>query len=194
MTQPSTRTRAAPAPGNAKAASHAKLVIDFDRYIPTVLSSFVARLRASSNVFFLQRYGVSLAQWRILSFLAEHQPASAYDIWTRASLDKAVVSREAGALARKGLVKIEQVKGDARNRSEIRLSKAGTELLDRSLSEILRRHDNLTAGLDAKSVETFLRVIRHLEDRIPHMGDQSDLPHSSHAPVKRIRRGAQGAG
>src|ERR1700753_1543181 len=79
------------------------LTLDFERYLPTVLSSLVAKLRANAAVFFTGCYGVSLAEWRILSFLAEYGPASAYDIWTRASLDKAVVSRETGTLANKCL-------------------------------------------------------------------------------------------
>jgi DNA-binding MarR family transcriptional regulator len=165
-----------------------KLVIDFERYVPTVLSSLVAKFRANANVFFSESYGVSLAEWRILSFLREHGPASAYDIWTKAHLDKAVVSRETTSLAGKGLVKITPVKGSARNRSEISLSTAGIALLDRSFDEVLRRHDNLTAGLDAKSIETFFRVVQHLERRIPHMADPSAVPHATHAPVKRIER------
>lgn len=167
----------------------AELAIDFDRYVPTVLSSLVAKLRANANVFFPQSYGVSLAEWRILSFLREHGPASAYDIWTRAHLDKAVVSRETAALGKKGLVKIAPVKGSARQRSEISLSAAGAALLERSFDEILRRHDNLTSGLDAASIETFFRVVQHLERRIPHMADPSAVAPSTHAPVKRIGRG-----
>jgi DNA-binding MarR family transcriptional regulator len=164
------------------------LVLDFERYVPTVLSSLVAKLRANANVFFSESYGVSLAEWRVLSFLREHGPASAYEIWTKAHLDKAVVSRESASLAKKGLVKIAPVKGSARNRSEISLSAAGIALLDRSFDEILRRHDNLTAGLDARSIETFFRVVQHLEARIPHMADPSAVSHSTHAPVKRIER------
>ena len=183
---------------DVKAATRSDLAIDFDRYIPTVLSSLVAKLRANANVFFSQSYGVSLAEWRILSFLGQYGPASAYDIWTKASLDKAVVSRETNALSEKGLVRIAPVKGSARNRTEISLSAAGVALLDRSFDEVLRRHDNLTAGLDSKSIETFLRVVDHLEGRIAHMsdknlddksmGDTSALSYSTHAPVKRIRR------
>lgn len=168
--------------------SREELVIDFERYVPTVLSSLVAKLRANANVFFSESYGVSLAEWRVLSFLREHGPASAYDICARAHLDKAVVSRESASLAKKGLVKIAPVKGSARNRSEISLSAAGIALLDRSFDEILRRHDNLTAGLDARSIETFFRVVQHLEARIPHMADPSAASHSIHAPVKRIER------
>src|SRR6201999_4108807 len=171
------------ASGNTASAD---LAIDFERYIPTVLSSLVAKFRENANVFFSQSYGVSLAEWRILSFLHEHAPASAYDIWTKAHLDKAVVSRETTSLAKKGLIKLTPVKDSARNRTEISLSATGTALLDRSFDEILRRHDNLTAGLDAKSLETFFRVVEHLERHIPHMGDPSAMPLSSHAPVKRI--------
>jgi DNA-binding MarR family transcriptional regulator len=185
--QTTPRRARSPQPSAAlKPASRAELVIDFDRYVPTVLSSLVAKLRANANAFFPQAYGVSLAEWRILSFLREHEPASAYDIWTKASLDKAVVSRETTSLKKKGLIKLTPVKGSARHRTEIRLSPAGIALLDRSFDEILRRHDNLTAGLDEKSVQTFLRVVEHLEHRIPHMGDDSRDACLLHAPVKRI--------
>src|SRR6201999_1545208 len=166
----------------------AELVIDFDRYVPTVLSSLVAKFRANANVFFSESYGVSLAEWRVLSFLREYGPASAYDIWTKAHLDKAVVSRETTSLARKGLVKIMAVKNSTRNRSEIKLTATGIALLDRSFDEVLRRHDNLTEGLDQKSIETFLRVVNHLERRIAHMGDQTTHSYSAHAPVKRTGR------
>ena len=96
------KRKAVPTRSRAKAGDRNKLTIDFDRYLPTVLSSLVAKLRANANVFFTASYGVSLAEWRILSFLAEHGPASAYDIWTRSGLDKAVVSRETGTLGRQG--------------------------------------------------------------------------------------------
>jgi DNA-binding MarR family transcriptional regulator len=192
MVARSGRWKAASTRSRAKAKELAKelegLTLDFERYLPTVMSSLVAKLRANANVFFTQSYGVSLAEWRILSFLAEYGPASAYDIWTRSNLDKAVVSRETGTLAKKGLVEIEAVKGSARKRSEIRLSKTGTELLKRSFGEVLARHDNLTAGLDPASIETFLRVARHLEDRILHMSDPPSRPLSKHAPVKRIAK------
>jgi DNA-binding MarR family transcriptional regulator len=185
---PKSKKAGAPVRKSVQTGHRAGVTIDFDRYIPTVLSRLVAKFRANANVFFSQAYGVSLAQWRILSFLAEYGPASAYDIWTKSSLDKAVVSRETNALAGKGLVNIEPVKGDVRNRSEISLSETGAELLDRSFNEVLRRHDNLTTGLDTKSVETFLRVVDHLEGRIAYMGENSDLPFSKRAPVKRIKR------
>jgi DNA-binding MarR family transcriptional regulator len=165
-----------------------EVVIDFDRYVPTVLSSLVAKLRANANAFFPQAYGVSLAEWRILSFLREHEPASAYDIWTNAQLDKAVVSRETTSLKKKGLIKLTPVRDSARNRTEIRLTSSGLALLDRSQDEILRRHDNLTAGLDAKALDAFFGVVNHIEERISHMGDQSGDAASSHAPVKRIAK------
>jgi DNA-binding MarR family transcriptional regulator len=165
-----------------------EMVIDFERYVPTVLSSLVAKFRANANAFFPPAYGVSITEWRILSFLREYGPASAYDIWTRAHLDKAMVSRETASLGKKGLIRIAPVKDSARNRSEISLSPAGIALLEQSFDEVLRRHDNLTEGLDAKSIETFFHVLRHLERRMSHMGDPSEATHSAQAPVKRIAR------
>lgn len=182
------RTKA-PAPRRApQGDAGSELVIDFERYVPTVLSSLVAKLRANANAFFPQAYGVSLAEWRVLSFLREHEPASAYDIWTNAQLDKAVVSRETTSLKKKGLIELTPVRGSARNRTEIRLTASGVALLDRSLDEILRRHSNLTAGLDAKALDAFFRVVAHIEHRIPHMADPSGDTVPAHAPVKRIAR------
>ena len=54
------------------------------------------------------------------------------------------------------------------------------------IADLLRRHDNLTAGLDPASIETFLRVARHLEDRIVHMSDPPSRRLTKQAPVKRI--------
>src|ERR1700743_1434398 len=176
--------KAAMTRSRAKARELEGLTLDFERDLPPVMSSLLANLRANAAVFFTGSYGVSLAEWRILSFLAEYGPASAYDIWTRSNLDKAVVSRETGTLAGKGLGEIEAVKGNVRKRSEIRLSKAGAALLRRTLNEVLRRHDNLTAGLEPASIETFLRVAKHLESRIAHMSDPSSRPRSKHAPGK----------
>lgn len=189
MTGRRTRSSASTSDAGTHQGVRADLVIDFDRYVPTVLSSLVAKLRANANVFFTQAYGVSLAEWRVLSFLREHGPASAYDITTRAHLDKAVVSRETASLKGKGLVDIVPVKASTRKRSEIKLSDTGIALLDRSFEEVLRRHDNLTAGLDAQAIDTFFRVVGHLEQRIAHMGDDGpSSPYSAHAPVKRIER------
>lgn len=168
--------------------TRSELVIDFERYVPTVLSSLVAKLRANANAFFPQAYGVSLAEWRVLSFLREHEPASAYDIWTNAQLDKAVVSRETTSLKKKGLIELTPIRSSARNRTEIRLTSQGVALLDCSLDEILRRHSNLTAGLDAKALDAFFRVVEHIEHRIPHMADQSGNAVPAHAPVKRIAK------
>ena len=187
--RPARKRSRAPA---AEAPTGDELVIDFDRYVPTVLSSLVAKFRANSNGFFLKTYGVSLCEWRILSFLREHGPASAYDVWTKANLDKALVSRETASLIGKGVVELTSVSGSARKRSEISLTPAGVAMLDRSIDEILRRHDNLTAGLDPKALRVFFEVIAHLERRIPHMGDDTgERSRSLHAPVKRVgkRRG-----
>jgi DNA-binding MarR family transcriptional regulator len=172
------------APAGAKLPSGAKHVIDFKCYIPTVLSSLVAKLRTNANAFFSESYGVSLTEWRILSFLQEAGPSSAYDIWTTANLDKAVVSRETKSLSQKGLVRIAKEPGSARKRTVISPTPAGYQLLERSLQEVLARHDRLTAGLSKSSIETVLQVAAHLEARIPHMSKSLDLPSSGYVPVK----------
>ncbi len=81
-------------------------VIDFDRYIPTVVSRLMTKLRASAQPFFDERFGITRLDWRIISFLAAKGPSSAYDIWTLGIMDKAAVSRALRGLAERKIVTI----------------------------------------------------------------------------------------
>jgi DNA-binding MarR family transcriptional regulator len=148
-------------------------VIDFDRYVPTVVSRFMSKLKVSSNAFFAQRYGLTLLEWRIISFLAAEGAASAYEIWTEGSLDKAAVSRAIRLLKARGLVSVEDVKAAKRKKTRIALTRQGDELHAATFAEVVARHERLVNGLTKAEIEAFLGVIKHLEGRIALMENAS---------------------
>lgn len=161
--------------------------IDFQRYVPTVVSRLSMKLRASAKAYFQEQYDVTLLDWRILSFLASNGPASAYDIWTLGSLDKAAVSRALKSLDGRGLIGIRDVPNSARRRTLVTLSKAGRQLHDRMFDDILIRHERLVGELSRQQIETFIKTAEYLETRISQMGKDSELPPSGYNPAKSTR-------
>ncbi|WP_043837199.1 MarR family winged helix-turn-helix transcriptional regulator [Muricoccus aerilatus] len=162
-------------------------VVDFDRYLPVVLSKLVAELRQSANAFFRQRYSITLLEWRILSFLAAEGSASAYAIGTEAELDKAAVSRSLRALEQRALVLIDRMPGDARGRLAVTLTSEGRALHDTIFDEIMERHARLVDGLSAPAIETLLGSLAQLRRNIPSMGRKGGKVEEALRPAKQRR-------
>jgi DNA-binding MarR family transcriptional regulator len=159
-------------------------VIDFQRYVPTVISRLSMKLRASAKAYFQEQYDITLLDWRILSFLASNGPASAYDIWTMGSLDKAAVSRALKSLDGRGLIGIRDVPNSSRRRTLVTLSKAGRQLHNRMFDDILIRHERLVGELSRQQIETFVKTAEYLETRISEMDKESKIPPSGYSPIK----------
>src|SRR5262249_27800931 len=161
----------------------ASAVIDFDRYVPTVVSRLSMKLRASAKVYFQESYGITLLDWRIVSFLAAEGPSSAYDIWTLGTLEKAAVSRALKALLDRGIVAVRDDRRSARRRSLVSLTKAGRQLHDATFDEIVVRHQRLVGDLTRDQIETFIWTAHHLEERIALM-DKEGSPLSDYDPTR----------
>lgn len=168
-------------PAKEAALRHA---VDFDRYVPTVLSRVVGRLRSSANEFFGKRYGISLLEWRIISFVAAQGPSSAYAIWTEGALDKAAVTRALRELRNRGLVDVQDIAGQKRRKTAVTLTCAGTALHEATFSEVVVRHQRLLHGLSTEAVEQFLATICHMERQIDAMADGPTEPGPAFLPIK----------
>lgn len=145
--------------------------IDFDSYVPTLVADFMSKLRASSSRFFRERYGLAIIEWRMVAFLAAEGPSSAYQIWTRANLDKAAVSRALTVLARRGFVQSEEQLGHRRRMTLVSLTDAGREFNSASARLLMARHAQLVAGLSLGELDAFAATLRRLEARIAAMND-----------------------
>jgi DNA-binding MarR family transcriptional regulator len=164
--------------------SSAAQAIDFERYVPTVVSRLSMKLRASAKIYFQENYGLTLLDWRIISFLAAEGPSSAYDISTLGTLEKAAVSRALRGLVDRGLIAIRDDRKSARRRSVVSLTKAGRRLHDLTFDEIVIRHQRLVGDLTRDQIETFIRTAQHLERRIGLMDKEIDPPLSDYDPTK----------
>lgn len=175
-------------PGRARASSDEFEVIDFALYLPTVLSKLVGKLRQSANGFFGARYGLTLLEWRILSFVAAEGPSSAYAIWTEGGLDKAAVSRALKEMQRRGLVAVGSVPGSKRRKSIVSLTSPGQRLYDETFAEVLRRHERLLGRLPAAEVRALIATLDGMVERIPGMVD-GPVGLTDFRPTKLKRQG-----
>ncbi len=158
--------------------------IDFDRYVPTVLSRVMGRLRSSANEFFGKRYGISLLEWRIISFVAAQGPSSTYAIWTEGALDKAAVTRALRGLRDRGLIAVQDVAGQRRRKTAVTLTAAGTALHEATFREVIVRHQRLLRGLSTEAVEQFMATLSHIERQIDAMTDGPTEPGPVGLPTK----------
>jgi len=161
-------------------------VIDFERYLPTVLSRVMGRLRSSANEFFGKQYGISLLEWRIVSFVAAQGPSSAYSIWTEGALDKAAVTRALRGLRERGLVAVQDVAGQKRRKTAVTLTPAGMALHEATFGEVVIRHQRLLHGLSTEAVEQFMATISHMERQIGAMSDGPTEPGPAFLPTKAV--------
>lgn len=101
---------------------------DLDRFTPYRLS--VAADRASQELarYYRSRFGLSVAQWRVLAHLASSGDVSVREIEARVAMEKSKVSRAASRLERAGYIEKSVNEAD-RRLVRLSLTPRGRELM-----------------------------------------------------------------
>jgi DNA-binding MarR family transcriptional regulator len=136
-----------------------RAVVDIDTYIPYFLVSVNNAHSRTASKLYLERFGIGVADWRVISMLACEPGITARRICDVVALDKAATSRSLSTLAGKGLVTGDAPQRDPRRRTW-RLTATGDTLHDAILQVALSRERALIAGVDPADLEAFLRVMR----------------------------------
>lgn len=101
---------------------------DLDRFLPYRLTVAATRLSADLARQYKTRYGISIAEWRVLLHLGDRGDVSVRDIERRVSLEKSKVSRAVSRLEAKGHV-TKAVDTTDRRLLKLALTQKGAELL-----------------------------------------------------------------
>ncbi len=114
----------------------------------------------------LENRDITVAEWRVLLTLAQHQPASGKAITGRWAMDKMAVNRAIKSLQTHGLIKKEMNQADKRV-IDLRLTEAGQKLYATLVPIANQRYHKLLAGLDKQEEkqlrETLLKMITHVD-------------------------------
>ncbi|MFY0597912.1 MAG: winged helix-turn-helix transcriptional regulator [Cognatishimia sp.] len=101
---------------------------DLEHYVPYQFSIISAQLSANLATMYQDRFGISVAEWRILVNLAYSDSRSVRDIQRRVRLDKAKVSRAVAQLENRGFL-TKEIDGDDRRLLHLELTASGRDLV-----------------------------------------------------------------
>lgn len=140
-------------------------VVDLNNYIPHLLSAVNNALSRGASQVYLERFGIGIAEWRVMSMLAIEPRIQAAQICDIIKIDKGAASRALSGLDEKGLLAHETLHADPRKRNWW-LNEAGLALHDTILAIALERESKLIAGVDPADLEAFLRAIRIMAQNV----------------------------
>lgn len=79
-------------------------ILDLSGFLPYRLAVIAARISKALSTVYGERFGISIAEWRVMAHLARGQKVSVRDIQECVNLDKVRVSRAVSSLEKAGLV------------------------------------------------------------------------------------------
>lgn len=101
---------------------------DLEHFVPYQFSVIAAQLSTNLAALYKDRFGISVAEWRILVNLAYSDSQSVRDIQKRIRLDKAKVSRAVAQLESRGLL-TKEIDDTDRRLLLLELTKSGRQMV-----------------------------------------------------------------
>jgi DNA-binding MarR family transcriptional regulator len=131
--------------------------------------SIISRALAQHMVLYVGReFGLNLAEYRILTVLADRDSSSIKDIAAPTSLDKAHVTRALANLFERGMA-TQVVDPDDRRLRVVELTAAGRAVVAAALPFSLERHERLERCLTATELRIFSKALAVLTDEAERM-------------------------
>jgi DNA-binding MarR family transcriptional regulator len=131
--------------------------------------TIISRALAQHMVLYVGReFGLNLAEYRILTVLADRDSTSIKDIAAPTSLDKAHVTRALANLFERGLATQVVDPGDRRLRV-VQLTAAGRAMVAAALPFSLERHERLERCLTATELRVFSKALAVLTEEAERM-------------------------
>ncbi len=158
-----------PSPAPAPAAADFQL----ERFLPYRLSVLANRASRALARLYGARFGLSVAEWRVIAHLARFAPVSANDVAARAAMDKVQVSRAVARLTAKTLIE-RATDGADRRRSALRLTRRGLALHDAIVPLARDVEAQLLAGLTPADVARLDRLLSALTLRATNLAPGED--------------------
>ncbi|PWE32524.1 MarR family transcriptional regulator [Maritimibacter sp. 55A14] len=136
---------------------------DLDAFLPYQVNVLAARMSREFAERYRARFGISVAEWRVVAHLSQTGPVSVREIHARVDMDKSKVSRAAQRLEAAGYLRKRPHPGD-RRLVELSLTPKGQAMMA-ELTEIAKAYQtDLAARLDGEK-PAFQAAIQRLLDR-----------------------------
>ena len=143
-----------------------------DSFVPyrlSIASNTVSDAIASA---YRSLFGLTIAEWRLVAILAEHDGVTQLDLGEATRMDKVTVSRAAIGLVDRGLVKRAPNPADQRSHL-LSLTKDGWSLYDQVAPKALALDDAVLAGFDKAEVAQLMSMLERLEAAALRLEDEN---------------------
>lgn len=145
-------------------------MLDLDRFLPYRLAVIAARVSKALSTLYAERFGISIAEWRVIAHLARAERISVRDIHARVNLDKVKVSRAVSRLESAGLVRKSSNAADNRL-LEISLTGEGWSVYRQIVPLATGFERDLLGALDAADRAALERIFGRLNERLDRAPD-----------------------
>ena len=138
--------------------------LDLDTYVPGLLLWLSNKMSASASQVYRERFGITVADWRLLSFFKLYPWSTAAQACELMGMDKGAASRAIGFLLQEGWV---ESRPRGLRQVEYRVSASGARLHDKVYELAMARQEALLGGFSAAErrqlVVMFKRMLDNLE-------------------------------
>ncbi len=138
-------------------------------FMPYRINRLAEQMSQSLAMVYAERFGISVAQWRILATLNESPGLSAKSVAAHGNLDKVRVSRAVADLEERGLLSRRASAHDGRS-SELRLTTSGRRLFGRIAPLALQWEGEFLGTLSATEARELGDLLERLESRLHGLG------------------------
>ncbi|SEG73823.1 MarR family winged helix-turn-helix transcriptional regulator [Bosea lathyri] len=145
-------------------------VLDLGGYVPYFLTAISNTWSRSSSRLYLERFGVGVTEWRVMSQLAIEPAIAAQRICEVIGLDKGAVSRSVASLVAAGHIRESADFRDGR-RQVLELTASGYALHDKLIALATAREQMILEGFTAAERAQFTGFLRRLHARLPELRD-----------------------
>ena len=136
--------------------------LTLQQFLPYRFANLAEKISVSLSRVYVDRFGINVAEWRILATLGEFGELQAKQVAQHSNMDKVRVSRAVASLATKGLLERRPCPGDSRG-FLLHLSPAGRSLYLELVPQALRWEQALVEPLSAEEQRVLSGVLDRLE-------------------------------
>lgn len=147
-----------------KAADFSKWEIE--EYVPALITWLYHKTAVNASRLYRQRFGVNLAEWRIIAYLGIHGKGTNAEICDYIGLDKAAVSRSILSLKSRAYIATKPRNG---RDIEVCLTPQGLRLGHRILAAALDIEETLMHGISAKDRRALIRTMAAMLRNLPRV-------------------------
>ncbi|WP_458524582.1 MarR family winged helix-turn-helix transcriptional regulator [Onishia taeanensis] len=159
---------ATPAAPREEASADARPKLDLGVFLPYRLNSLADRISQALSRIYGERFGITIAEWRVLAWLSHREALTAKQIGEHTRMDKAKVSRAIQGLEGRSLIRRTQSAQDQRVQY-LHLTREGEEMLGELIPQAHAWEAELVATLSSGEYRDLLNTMSKLERQLARL-------------------------